>query len=118
MRFSSHLTNNKNFKGDSGGPLFCGRGEDVLTGIVSYGPGQCASIKEPGVYASVVDFLDWIQEAVEIFRSESYIIQIFVSINFLVLKLAILAKRLKKSFISPMDKGKHQLTQTQSMILV
>lgn len=45
-------------QGDSGGPLIAG---NELLGIVSWGSG-CASKIFPGVYASVPDLADWIEE--------------------------------------------------------
>ncbi len=46
--------------GDSGGPLYAGRGKDaVLLGIVSMGDG-CGRAKRPGVYTPVINFMDWI----------------------------------------------------------
>ncbi|XP_042295907.1 gilatoxin-like [Sceloporus undulatus] len=49
-------------RGDSGGPLICG---DVLQGIVSLGGYPCAQPLEPGVYAKVGSYLDWIQSIIE-----------------------------------------------------
>lgn len=54
--------------GDSGGPLMCG---DVQYGIVSFGPKECASSDIPGVYTRVDSYLDFIQEGMSKYRSNS-----------------------------------------------
>ncbi|CAH1775338.1 unnamed protein product [Owenia fusiformis] len=49
---------------DSGGPFVCKNEHDrwTLTGIVSWGSGECASPNNPGVYARVSHYVPWIQE--------------------------------------------------------
>ena len=49
-------------KGDSGGPLILTYGEPVLVGIVSWGKG-CGRRGEPGYYARIDHYLDWIRRA-------------------------------------------------------
>ena len=52
-------------KGDSGGPLACiFDGQPVLTGVVSWGNG-CAAKGNPGVYANVAHYIDWIWDTIE-----------------------------------------------------
>ena len=47
-------------KGDSGGPLIQLEGDRAtLIGVVSWGLG-CAEKEQPGVYAKVAHFADWI----------------------------------------------------------
>lgn len=54
--------------GDSGGPLVLGGPGDqppfLQIGIVSYGPSTCGLDSVPGVYTSVSDYRDWIDENV------------------------------------------------------
>ena len=52
-------------QGDSGGPLTCVRdGQPVVTGVVSWGFG-CANAGNPGVYANVWHYMDWIMQTTE-----------------------------------------------------
>ncbi|CAH1780724.1 unnamed protein product [Owenia fusiformis] len=53
--------------GDSGGPMFCADNLNqwTLKGIASWGIG-CGVAKRPGVYTKVENFLDWIDEKIEI----------------------------------------------------
>jgi len=49
-------------QGDSGGPFVCVQDDSpVLTGVVSWGYG-CANKGNPGVYATVSAYMDWIKE--------------------------------------------------------
>ena len=52
--------------GDSGGPLFCIKNDElILYGIVSYGGHICGNAKEPGVYAKVASVNSWILQYVK-----------------------------------------------------
>merc|ERR1719491_703844 len=50
-------------QGDSGGPLVMAKGDDtaVIVGVVSHGNGKCGSKGNPGIYARVTKYLDWIK---------------------------------------------------------
>ena len=51
---------------DSGGPLMLKKDSYIdLVGIVSYGAYKCGSENEPGVYARVDSFYDWIVSKLE-----------------------------------------------------
>jgi len=50
-------------QGDSGGPLVMAKGDDtaVIVGVVSHANGKCGSKGNPGIYAKVTKYLDWIK---------------------------------------------------------
>ena len=53
-------------RGDSGGPLFLkgeNAGADVQVGVVSWGPGGCASGR-PAVYSRISSVSDWIEREI------------------------------------------------------
>lgn len=57
-------------QGDSGGPFVCedsisGASRWRLCGIVSWGTG-CALAQKPGVYTKVIDFREWIFQAINV----------------------------------------------------
>merc|ERR1719317_1128915 len=56
-------------KGDSGGPLVCKEHPEsesyMLAGVISWGLG-CGKAYTPGVFTSVVHYLDWIEEKMEL----------------------------------------------------
>jgi len=56
-------------KGDSGGPLVCKEHPQsetyMLAGVISWGLG-CGKAYTPGVFTSVVHYLDWIEEKMEL----------------------------------------------------
>ena len=50
--------------GDSGGPLTCklGRGHSwTVDGIVSFGPDQCGTVNQSGVYVRISKFISWVK---------------------------------------------------------
>lgn len=48
---------------DSGGPLMVQlSGQYYLIGIVSFGPTKCGLKNAPGVYTSVLRYIDWISK--------------------------------------------------------
>ena len=52
-------------QGDSGGPLVCNvDGKFVLLGVTSFGFG-CGEAGKPGVYAEVINYLNWINQHIE-----------------------------------------------------
>ncbi|KAK1942338.1 Trypsin 3A1 [Phytophthora citrophthora] len=51
--------------GDSGGPLVLESDtHDVLVGLTRFGPGECGSVGEPGVYARISHVRPWIDSIV------------------------------------------------------
>ena len=48
------------FKVESGGPLATNTSPPTLTGIVSWGPGDCGLIGYPAVYTKISALWDWI----------------------------------------------------------
>ncbi|XP_005099503.1 fibrinolytic enzyme, isozyme C-like [Aplysia californica] len=54
--------------GDSGGPMMCGRGHDILAGVTSWGERTCSGTL-PSVYTRVSAYLGWIRnKAPEVFN--------------------------------------------------
>ena len=52
-------------QGDSGGPLVCMEGTmPILVGVTSWGPG-CGKAANPGVYADVIHYVDYIKAIVD-----------------------------------------------------
>lgn len=52
--------------GDSGGPLMIRvKTNYFLYGIVSFGPNKCGTKDVPGVYTSVVKYIDWIENNIQ-----------------------------------------------------
>ncbi len=47
----------KTCRGDSGGPVVQG---NTLVGVVSWGKSECSGTGEPGVYARISEYSDWI----------------------------------------------------------
>ncbi|XP_005091516.2 fibrinolytic enzyme, isozyme C [Aplysia californica] len=47
--------------GDSGGPMMCGSGHDILAGVTSWGDRACSG-DTPSVYTRVSAYLDWIAQ--------------------------------------------------------
>ena len=52
-------------QGDSGGPLVTAKSSSddtaVIVGVVSHANGKCGSKGNPGIYAKVTKYLDWIK---------------------------------------------------------
>ena len=57
----AYADNKDTCQGDSGGPLF-NMAEEKLVGVVSFG-GDCAAPNQPGMYADVGFYHDWIVES-------------------------------------------------------
>lgn len=51
-------------QGDSGGGLYCNAGDEVVSGVVSFGYG-CAKAHFPGVYVDVSEYRDFIENAMD-----------------------------------------------------
>merc|ERR1719187_1264445 len=47
--------------GDSGGPMMCGPGHNILAGVTSWGESTCSGTL-PSVYTRVSEFLDFITQ--------------------------------------------------------
>jgi len=47
--------------GDSGGPMMCGSGHDILAGVTSWGENTCSG-DYPSVYTRVSSYLPWMQQ--------------------------------------------------------
>jgi len=45
--------------GDSGGPMMCGAGHNILAGVTSWGESTCGGVN-PSVYTRVSSYRDWI----------------------------------------------------------
>merc|ERR1711884_3350 len=56
-------------QGDSGGPLAYFDSDGVATnyGVVSYGPQECATKNNPGIYVRVSEYVEWINEVSGVF---------------------------------------------------
>lgn len=53
-------------QGDSGGPLVCMKDNRMtLVGIISWGIG-CGQKDVPGIYTKVTNYLDWIQDNMQL----------------------------------------------------
>lgn len=63
--------------GDSGGPLMIatadanGVSRFIQHGIVSFGPRQCGTKGQPGIYTKVSSYMEWILENIEAWDDES-----------------------------------------------
>ena len=51
--------------GDSGGPMMCGQGHNILAGVTSWGEQTCSGTL-PSVYTRVSAYLDWVRMYVNI----------------------------------------------------
>ena len=71
-------------QGDSGGPLVVPRSSNdasaIIYGVVSFGVG-CAKPKNPGVYARVAKYLDWIQSYMNSQYQYLHFNNIFCTVN-------------------------------------
>jgi len=48
--------------GDSGGPMMCGAGHNVVKGVASYVAGECEGDAAPNVYTKVSGYIKWIEQ--------------------------------------------------------
>ena len=52
-------------RGDSGGPMMCGAGHDVITGVTSFAApdneDRCTTENHPNVYTRVAAYTGWIE---------------------------------------------------------